>query len=64
MGQRPEVGGVLERGRDIPSVVVRDAKPLKDGKKERGSDRRGLGHEPVRSLQRGDDFRIRVAISA
>jgi hypothetical protein len=32
LGQRPEVGGVLERGRDIPSVVVRDPKPLKDGK--------------------------------
>jgi len=32
LGQRPEVGGAFERGRDIPSVVVRDPKPLKDGK--------------------------------
>ena len=47
LGQRPEVGGAFERGRDIPSVVVRDPKPLKDGKMERGSDCRGLGHEPV-----------------
>jgi hypothetical protein len=25
---------------------------------ERAPDCRGLGHEPVRSLQRGDDFRV------
>ena len=36
LGQRPVVGGVLERGRDIPSVVVKDPKPLKDGKNGTG----------------------------
>ena len=63
MGQRPEVGGAFERGRDIPSVVVRDPKPLKDGKMERDSDCGGLGHEPVARSSGGDDFRIRAAFA-
>ena len=54
---------MLERGRNRPSVVVRDPKPEKNEEMERGPDRRGLGHEPVRSLQRGGDFRVSVAFA-
>ena len=34
LGDRQEVGGVLERGRNRPSVVVRDPKPEKHGEME------------------------------
>jgi hypothetical protein len=54
---------VLERGRNSPAGEVRDPKPVKHGEMERGPDCRGLGHEPVRALQRGDDFRIGVAFT-
>ena len=58
LGDGQEIGGVLERGRSSPSLEVRDPKPVKHGEMERGPDCPGLGHEPVCSLQRGDDLRI------
>jgi len=61
LGDRQEVGGVLERGRNSPSSVVRDPKPVEHREMERAPDCAGLGHEPVRSLQRGDGFRVGVA---
>ena len=63
LGDRQEVGGVLERGRNTPAGEGRDPKPPKNGEMDRGPDCPGLGHKPVCSLQRGDDFRVGVAFS-
>ena len=63
LGDRQEVGGMLERGRNSSAAEVRDPKPVEHGEMERSPDRPGLGHEPIRSLQRGDDFRICVAFA-
>ena len=63
LGDRQEVGGALKRGCNSPAVQSRDPKPVKDGEMQRGPDCRGLGHEPVRSLQRGGDFGVGVAFA-
>jgi hypothetical protein len=63
LGWRQEVGGVLERGRHRPSGEVRHPKPPKHGEMERAPDWCGLGHEPVRSLQLGDDLGVCVALT-
>ena len=54
---------MLERGRNRPAVEGGDPKPEKHGEMDRGPDCPGLGHEPVRSLQRGDGFRVGVAFA-
>jgi hypothetical protein len=54
---------VLERGRNSPADQGRDPEPVKHGEIERGPDCPGLGHEPIRSLQRGDDFWVGVAFA-
>jgi len=56
LGERQEVGGVLERGCNSPSVVVIGPKSEKHREMGRAPDCRGLGHEPISSLQRGDDL--------
>ena len=56
LGDRQEIRGLLERGRNSPAVQGRDPKPVKHKEMERGPDCRGLGHEPISSLQRGDDL--------
>ena len=56
-----EVGGALKRGCNSPAVQSRDPKPVKHGEMERGPDYAGFGHEPIRSLQRGEDFGVSVA---
>ena len=56
-----EVGGALKRGSNSPAVQSRDPKPVKHGEMDRCSDCRCLGHEPIRSLQRGEDFGVSVA---
>jgi hypothetical protein len=58
LGERQEVGGVLERGGNRPSGKVRDPKAVEHREMERGTDCPGLGHEPICSLQRGEDFRV------
>ena len=55
-----EVGGALKRGCNSPAVQSRDPKPVKHGEMDRCSDCRCLGHEPIRSLQRGEDFGVSV----
>ena len=54
---------MLERGRNSPSDVVRGPKPIEHKEMERGPDRRGLGHESICSLQRGEDFRVGLAFA-
>ena len=63
LGDRQEIGGMIETGRHSASGVVRDPKPEKHEEMEWGPDRRGLGHEPICSLQRGEDFWIGVAFA-
>ena len=63
LDERQEVGGVLERNRNSPADVVRGPKQVKHGEMERGPDCPGLGHEPICSFQRGDDFRVCVAFA-
>jgi len=63
LGNRQEIGGVLERGRNRLSVVVRGPKPVEHGEMERGPDCPDLGHEAICSLQRGEDFRVGVAFA-
>ena len=55
--------GVLERGRNNPSVAFRDPKSVEHGEMQRGADCPGLGHEPIRSLQHCNDFRVGVTFA-
>ena len=54
---------MLERGRNSPSCLARDPKPVKHEEMDRGPDCRGFGHEPIGSLQRGEDFRVGIAFA-
>ena len=63
LSDRQKVGGTLERGRNSPTGKVRDPKPVEHEEMDRGPDCRGLGHEPVRSLQRGGDLGVGVAFA-
>ena len=63
LGDRQEVRGVLERGRNSPSGMVRDPKSVEHGEMERRPDCPGLGREPVRSLQDSYGFRVGVAFA-
>ena len=62
LGEGQEVGGVLECGCNSPAVQGRDPKPVEHEEMERGPDCPGLGHQPIRALQRGDDFRASKAV--
>ena len=54
---------MLERGRNSSAGEVGDPKPVEHEEMDRSPDCPGLGHEPIRSLQRGDDFRVGVAFA-
>jgi hypothetical protein len=63
LGKRQEVAGVLEGGGGIPAGAGRYPKPVEHGEMQWGPDYRGLGHEPIGSLQRGDNLGIGVAFA-